>query len=247
MDRLKVLLMADKTVGARIANFLIENYPADLALVVTTEINEIYLEATNKQIPVCIFDSEANVLDRLGGDIDLGILAWWPKIIKSTLIDEPRLGFLNTHPSLLPFNRGKHYNFWAIVEQVPFGVTLHFVDSGIDTGNIVAQSKIDYDWSDNGETLYYKAQVAMVELFCKIYPKIRTGKIESIPQNPDKGSFHLGSELDSACKINLDEYYRGRDLLNLLRARTFEGHPGCWFEEDDIRYEVSIKIKKKKI
>ena len=58
------------------------------------------------------------------------------------------------------------------------------------------------------------------------------------------GSFHRASELESASKIDLNANYRARDLFNLLRARTFEGYPSCWFEEDGCRYKISIKIEK---
>lgn len=240
---MRLLLLADGIVGAKITAFLIKNYENDLALVVTTQKNEIYRNAQEKKIPVALFDQN-NILSQLKTDIDLGVLAWWPKIIKSPLLNLPKLGFINTHPSLLPYNRGKHYNFWALVEQAPFGVTLHFVDSGIDTGPIVAQQKIHYDWCDTGETLYKKAQEAIYELFCNTYPILRTGQFQCKPQDPHAGSFHRASELGPASKIDLDANYRARDLLNLLRARTFSGYPGCWFEEGGVRYEISINIKK---
>lgn len=241
---MRLVLLADGVVGAKIANFLMEKYPDDLVLIVTTQINDIYHEANEKKFSVCVFDSENNILDSLVNGFDLGILAWWPKILRSPLLDAPQLGFLNTHPSLLPHNRGKHSNFWALVEQVPFGVTIHRADSGVDTGDIVAQAKIDYNWSDTGQTLYYKAQSAMFDLFCKTYPVLRMGQYDSRPQNESLGSFHRAVELENASMINLDANYRGRDLLNLLRARTFEGYPGCWFEEAGERYEISIKIRK---
>ncbi len=236
--------MADGAVGTRIAGFLMEEYPNDLTLIVTTRVNEIYSEANKKGFSVSVFDSEKNILDRLCEGFDLGILAWWPKILKSPLLDAGELGFLNTHPSLLPHNRGKHYNFWAIVEQAPFGVTIHQVDSGVDTGDIVAQATIEYDWCDTGETLYNKAQTAMIDLFCATYPALRKGKFNAKPQNASIGSFHRAAELEHASMIDLDAIYRARDLLNLLRARTFKGFPGCWFEESGQRYEISVKIKK---
>lgn len=241
---MRLVLLADGAVGAKFAKFLIETYPDDIVLIVTTQINDIYREAEGKGIRVCVFDSEKNVLGQISSGVDLGILAWWPKILKSPLLEAPRLGFVNTHPSLLPYNRGKHYNFWALVEQAPFGVTLHRVDSGVDTGAIVAQAHIDYDWCDTGETLYKKAQVAMLQLLNKTYPVLRTGQFASRPQDVGAGSFHRASELESASKIDLDAHYRARDLLNLLRARTFEGYPGCWFDEAGNRYEISIKIRK---
>lgn len=244
MSKLRVMLMADQLVGECIANYVIENYPDDLTLIVTTRVNEIYRKAREKKIPVCIFDSEANIIERLGGNIDLGVLAWWPKIIKAPLLRVATHGFLNTHPSLLPHNRGKHYNFWAIVEEAPFGVTLHFVDSGVDTGDILAQSKISYDWTDDGESLHRKAQIEIIQLFCDTYQRLRVGCYKAVQQIPDQGSFHRASELEQASKIDLDAKYLARDLLNLLRARTFKGHPGCWFEETGNRYEISLKIKK---
>jgi methionyl-tRNA formyltransferase len=242
----KLILFADNAVGLSIAKFLIETYPEDLSLVVTMQKNEIYFAVEEKGIPVCIIDSVEGAISNLPDGLDLGVMAWWPKILKSPLLEVPRHGFVNTHPSMLPYNRGKHYNFWALVEQAPFGVTLHRVDHGVDTGEVVAQQGIPYDWCDNGETLFFKAQAAMVSLFCQTYPTLRTGHFDSKPQNKEIGSFHHSSEIEQASKIDLDGMYRGRDILNLLRARTFNGYPGCWFEESSNRYEATIKIRKLK-
>ena len=176
---------------------------------------------------------------------DLGLLAWWPRIIKAPLLSLARHGFINTHPSLLPYNRGKHYNFWAIVEQAPFGVSLHMVDEGVDSGDIVAQLPVPYNWEDTGASLYAKAQVAMIELFKSAYPRLRTLAFDRRPQNAAEGSFHRASELEGASTIQLDRMYRARDLLNLLRARTFPGHPGCRFHDSDVEYEARITIERK--
>jgi methionyl-tRNA formyltransferase len=79
-------------------------------------------------------------------DIDIGILAWWPLIIREPVLSSPKQGFLNFHPSLLPFNRGKHTTFWNIVEDVPFGVIIHWVDGGLDTGPVAFQREIEKTW-----------------------------------------------------------------------------------------------------
>jgi methionyl-tRNA formyltransferase len=178
--------------------------------------------------------------------IDIGVLAWWPKLIKQPLIGMPKHGFINTHPSMLPHNRGKHYNFWTIVEQAPFGVSLHMIDDGIDSGDVIAQNPIHYGWEDNGETLYGKAQESMVRLFRDVYPDIRSLDFPRQKQNLSLGSFHRAAELDSACRIEIDRNYRARDILNLLRARTFAGHPACWFCDKGEMFEVRIDIKRKK-
>jgi methionyl-tRNA formyltransferase len=241
----KLLLLADHLVGLEIVRFLHDYYPKDLALVVTVEENEIYRALQADEIPVQVFESCEALAARLAGTkIDLGILAWWPKIIKTPLLELPRLGFINTHPSLLPHSRGKHYNFWTIIERAPFGVTLHCVDSGVDSGDIVAQQRISYDWCDNGGTLYRKAQEAMVELFRNSYPSIREEQFFQRAQDPDQATFHKASELEMASHIDLDARYSGRDMLNLLRARTFPGHPACWFDENGKRYEVRVDIRR---
>lgn len=176
--------------------------------------------------------------------LDLIILAWWPDIIKKSLMEIPRLGCLNFHPSYLPYNRGKHYNFWTIVEGTTFGVTIHWVDEGIDSGDIAFQSTIEKTWEDTGETLYFKAQEEIIRLFKEKFTEIKSGNIPRIPQHFNKGTFHKGNELNMASKIKLDGVYKALDLLNIIRARTFLPYPGAWFIDNGVKYEVRIEITK---
>jgi methionyl-tRNA formyltransferase len=242
----RIVILADGFVGEAICNYLMGKYPVDIGLVVTTCENKIQRRAYQSGFSNKIFSSSEQLAEELNQEFDLGVLAWWPKIIREPLLSKPKRGFVNTHPSLLPFNRGKHFNFWAIVEQAPFGVTLHKVDEGTDSGDILAQQEISYDWTDNGESLYLKAQNSMIELFQQTYPALRANTIQPIQQEPNAGSLHHSSELDAASHINLNQNYRAKDMLNLLRARTFKGYPACWFEVDGIRYEVTVQIRKVK-
>jgi methionyl-tRNA formyltransferase len=239
---MRFILFADGYVGGAIANFLIDNFPKDLSMVVCIEKNSIYKYAKSKNIQVCDYSEDKKLLENI--IFDLGILAWWPELIKEPLLSLPKNGYINTHPSLLPYNRGKNYNFWALVEQAPFGVTLHFIDSGIDTGDVIFQKSINYDWCDTGETLYKKAQAEMINLFIEKYHLIRSKNYIKKPQDINSGSFHNSSELNKICEIGLNKNYQARHFLNLLRARTFEGHPGCFFVENGNKYEISLTIKK---
>ena len=177
-------------------------------------------------------------------NLDLAILAWWPYIIKKDLIEIPKFGCLNFHPAFLPYNRGKDPNFWSIIEDVPFGVSIHFVDTGIDSGDIVFQSVINKSWEDTGRTLYEKSLKEIVKLFKDNFKQIKSGKISRKPQDLKHGSFHRRSELDLASMIDLDKCYRARDLLNIIRARTFYPHPAAYFFDNGEKYEVRIGIKK---
>jgi methionyl-tRNA formyltransferase len=245
---MKLLLFADSDVGSEIARWLVANFPDDIALMVTIADNDLAAVARDAQIRSLVFESSSQVLDLAtteGLAFDLGVLAWWPKIVREPLLSLPHSGFINTHPSLLPHNRGKHYNFWSIVERAPFGVSLHMVDQGVDTGDIVSQAPIPYTWEDTGGSLYQKATAAILRLFHDTYPKIRSLDFARRPQDLAAGSFHLASELDAASEIVLDQTYRARDLLNLLRARTFPGHPACRFSDGEEVYEVRVEIKRK--
>jgi methionyl-tRNA formyltransferase len=183
-------------------------------------------------------------LDELSkGSPELGILAWWPKILKGRILELPARGWLNFHPSYLPFNRGKHPNFWCLVDETPCGVSLHFIDRCIDTGDVVARALVEVNWEDTGETVYRRSLERIVSLFEEHFDDISAGRAPRIPQNMEEGSFHWGRELDPASRIDLDEQYPARKLLNILRARTFEGHPSAYFEADGKRYAVRVSIR----
>jgi methionyl-tRNA formyltransferase len=242
---MNLLLMVDGAVGEQTFDYLSAAFPSDIGLVATAAENALATKARSGGFPVVTFDTTDQFiadLSRAGqAAFDLGVLAWWPKIVRQPLLSLPRRGFLNFHPSLLPHNRGKHYNFWAIVEGAPFGVTLHMIDAGVDTGPIVVQREIPYGWEDTGETLYWKAQRAIVALFQDSYPAIRQGALVPTPQAAG-GSYHRASEIHDASRIELDRTYTARDLLNRLRARTFKGHPACRFSDGGASFEVRVEI-----
>jgi methionyl-tRNA formyltransferase len=175
---------------------------------------------------------------------DLIVLAWWPHVVQAELLAVPRLGTLNLHPSLLPHNRGKHYNFWNLVEDVPFGVSIHWVVPDVDAGDVAFQAPIEKSWEDTGGTLYGKAQEAIVRLFRESLPAIRAGRIPRRAQDLGAGSFHKARELEPASRIELDRSTTPRALLNLLRARTFPPHPAAWFSEGGRAYEVRVSIRR---
>ncbi len=245
-------LFAGRSVGLQIARFLRDNDASPAFLVVDSRDDSDWprkiIEAS--RLPekyVIVSDSyyDQDVLEKIRAlGVDLFVLAWWPYIIKKALIDIPKIGCVNFHPSLLPYNRGKHYNFWNLVEDVSFGVSLHFIDPGVDSGDIAFQTTIDKSWEDTGETLYHKAQIAIAQLFKDNYARIKMGDIPRKPQDLTQGSFHKSKELEPASKIELERTYTGRQLLNLLRARTFPSHPGAWFVDQSERFEVRIEIKK---
>jgi len=247
-DNKKYIIFADSFVGYEIVKFIFLNYPDDIFhIVVTSELNEIYSFAKSNKLSVIVFQSQKYEEIMSNIEFETGFLIWWPIIIKEELIKKAKKGFINTHPSFLPNNRGKNYNFWTLIEECPYGVSIHSVNKDIDSGDILLQKKIEYDWTDNGETMFYKARNEMVNLFKEFYPKYKNNKLKSIIQNLDNGSFHHGYEMETKSLLNLSNDYNLKNLLNLLRARTFSGKPACHFKDKltNKMYEVRVEIVEK--
>jgi methionyl-tRNA formyltransferase len=245
-------LFAADEVGREIIKFLKSEAMAPAALVLDSrDPKNLNLAMRNACDTDLVFESDelygdASLAALRAAHLELIILAWWPYIIKPEIIQIPRLGCLNFHPSLLPYGRGKDPNFWNLVEQSPYGVSIHFIDEGIDSGDIAFQKVLPTNWEDTGQTLHQAAKRSIMELFKENFSAIIRGDIPRKNQDLTKGSFHRRSEIEPASKIELDQTYSARSLLNLFRARTFPPHPAAWFEEHGERYEVRVEIRRVK-
>jgi len=89
-------------------------------------------------------------------DLDL-IINQSQNIIKKELLNIPKTGVLNRHNALLPKNRGRLTPFWvSYKEEKETGVSIHFVEEGIDSGDIVVQKKFKVRKNDNFNTIVKK-------------------------------------------------------------------------------------------
>lgn len=244
-----LVVLADGAVGSECVDWLLTNYPDDLALVVTVGENATHHRVRSLGIGTHVFSSTQELLletSASGVSFDLGLLIWWPFIITKDTLNIPKHGFVNTHPSLLPFNRGRNPNFWALVDQNPFGVSLHRVEQGIDSGALLAQKTVPHSWEDTGGTLYGRALIEMVNLFTESYPILRKLHFDSKPQPFFDRPVRKSGEMEKKSLIDLDEPTTARELFNLIRARTFEPYPSCTFEEDGVQYGITVHIERKK-
>ena len=118
-------------------------------------------------------------------------------IIKDDIIDfMPKERIINLHISMLPWNKCACPNFWSWVQNTPKGVTIHCIDKGIDTGNILLQKEVIMD--ENKETLrssYDRLQKEIQQLFMDNWDNIKNNKIKSYPKK-GKGSYHSQKDFD---------------------------------------------------
>ncbi|MCI9229531.1 MAG: pseudaminic acid synthase [Lachnospiraceae bacterium] len=102
---------------------------------------------------------------------------------------------INLHTSLLPYNRGSSPNFFSFLCDTPKGVTIHLVDRGLDTGDILCQREISFD--EEKETFassYDRLLLEVKELFRENWEKIKRGDV--VPRRQEgEGSFHRMREL----------------------------------------------------
>lgn len=102
-------------------------------------------------------------------DIDLIVLAGFMRLLSPGFVEAWKGMIVNIHPSLLPSFPGAHAIEQAFEHKVKVtGVTVHYVDEGMDTGQIIAQEPIKIAKNDRIENLYGK--IHKVEH--KLYPKV---------------------------------------------------------------------------
>lgn len=183
------------------------------------------------------------LLKELDPEYILGI--HFPHIVPEEVLSVPQVGVLNLHPAFLPYNRGWHTPSWAILEQTPIGATLHFMDSGVDTGDIVHQAKLTVSPGDTAHTLYGRLMDLEMKVFTEAWPRLESGLYERKPQDPLQGSVHARRDLleDDIQQIDLDEEIKAGDLLRKLRALTTNQRAeAAYFEEAGRRFRVQVVI-----
>ena len=120
-------------------------------------------------------------------------------IIDEKFLQMVKVPIVNLHHSFLPFNRGAHPNFWSFYEDTPKGISIHLIDKGIDTGDIIYQEEIQLNLKSTFRETYKKLDDEIVDRFIKIFPYIIANNYDLIKQK-SKGTFHNASELDKYLK-----------------------------------------------
>ena len=127
---------------------------------------------------------------------DIAISFGYQYIIPRNILENEKCPIINLHISFLPFNRGAHPNFWSFYEQTPSGVTIHQVDDGIDTGDIICQKEIEFD---NGETTfidtYNRLRCEVEMLFLEWKNEIISKNYTTTPQDSNIATFHKEADL----------------------------------------------------
>jgi len=135
-------------------------------------------------------------LRKIGPDI---IINQSQFIIKKPLLEIPRIGVLNRHNAILPKNRGRLTPFWVLYKgENETGVSIHFVDEGIDSGPIVVQKRFPVSGKDTFKSVvernYELASAAMLEAL----DLLENGHSDFIENNDDEATYNTVPTLKEA-------------------------------------------------
>ena len=138
----------------------------------------------------------------------------------------PPLGTINIHAGKLPFYRGRNVLNWVLInDEKEFGITAHYVDEGIDTGDIIHQETFPILDTDNYQTLLEKAYYQCANVLFEALNKLEKGTATKVKQKNISEQFiycvkrEVGDEL-----INWSQ--SSREIFNFIRALTKPG-PGA--------------------
>lgn len=182
------------------------------------------------------------LIEKLQASICFSI--WSSFIFPKKIIKIFPFGIYNLHNSLLPQLAGSGANIWTIIEKKQAGVTLHKINENIDDGPIIAQLKIQYDFSDNGKSLFDKQIDGMIKIFLENYNNLLSNNFCYL-KSKYKKSFKFLKYRDSLKKIDLDKKIKVEDLLNIVRAYDFGDLDSCEFlDRNGKSWKIKLIIKK---
>ena len=148
-------------------------------------------------------------------DAELNVMAFVTDIVPLPILNHPRLGTIQYHPSLLPRHRGGSAINWAVINgEAKTGLTIFWPDDGIDTGSILLQKEVAIEPDDTIGTVYFNKLFALgVEALVESVGLVKAGTAPRIPQDLGAG------EYEPLCKrMVIDWMYPVGVVYNVVRG-----------------------------
>ncbi|MFT5248460.1 MAG: methionyl-tRNA formyltransferase [bacterium] len=156
-------------------------------------------------------------------DCDVLVSMSFNQIFRKEIINLTPIGIINCHAGKLPFYRGRNILNWVLInDEKEFGITVHFVDEGIDTGDIILQETFPITEKDNYKTLLEKSYSScanilyqsLVQIYGNSYKRTVQKSIHSV-------GFYCGIRGEGDEIINWNN--TSRDIFNFIRSISKPG------------------------
>lgn len=226
MKDLKVVFMGTPEFSVPVLKQLIEN--TNVVLVVTKEDKEVGRKRVLTPSPVAVVALEHGIEvfkpHRLRQDYqkiidcdpDVIITCAYGQIVPKEILDYPELGCINVHASLLPKYRGASPITHAIMNgEEKTGITIMYMEEGIDTGNIIHASEIPIEPTDTYGTLSKKLSELGASLLLKTLPSIIDNTNFSLPQDESEATY-VGLLKREDERLNFND--KSQNIVNKIRA-----------------------------
>ncbi len=203
----------------------------------------IAVAAQKAGVPVHQFgrmrDPEAVAAFR-GLSADLGVMAYVTDIVPNEILQNPKLGTIQYHPSLLPLHRGPSSINWAVIHgDETTGLTIFWPDEGLDTGSVLLQKEVEIGPDDTTGSLYFDKLFPLgVAAMVEAVTMVREDNAPRIEQD------HSAATYESWCKasdVTIDWSRPVGDLHNLIRGSDPSPGSGTVFDGTEVRFYRTIK------
>ncbi|CAA7617723.1 methionyl-tRNA formyltransferase [Magnetospirillum sp. SS-4] len=165
----------------------------------------------------------------------LGVIASYSRILWPEVLTRFPLGVINLHGGPLPAYRGANVLQWAIINgEASTAATLHYVDSGVDTGPVIAASRVPIAPTDSAVDVQGRLTVASAALLTEWLPRAMAGRVPASPQPESAARTWPRRRPEDGC---IDWSWPDERIYNLVRALVAPW-PGARYRDRDGRWVV---------
>jgi methionyl-tRNA formyltransferase len=255
---MNVALFINGNLGLRVLDYFLNSSQCNLSGVILnsdkkrsanylTEVKS-KLSAKNIDLPILKWDSkfsEIKELDAILNNSNFGVSALFGHLLPEDVISKLSGGILNLHPSLLPIGRGADPIPWGIIDGHKQGITLHLIDTRLDSGAVICQKEIPTDISMNAGEIYEIAMSEMFTEFSTVFPKWINGEIQGTPQSKVSMSLHKSRDLNLLRDIKDNEIGSFGEFIRRIQATSFSnGWLPRYIDKEGNIWEIETKIIK---
>jgi methionyl-tRNA formyltransferase len=179
---------------------------------------------------------------------DVAISLLYDRIIEENVLELPRFGWINIHPSLLPQHRGSTPNVWQVIHGDGGGWTAHRMGKRVDWGMTYYQHRVPvYAW-DTGESVYLRHLDALI-LFLEQFARRLVSNIQGWWEESEETGQHLTEPPYRANRMKDFETHRclGNWHFNkwpdVIRAYTFTGYDGAYYEVEGATIMIKAEVQ----
>lgn len=227
-----IIFLGSKEVGYAALTFLLKNASSLGIKVIGALTNDRSISDTQNSIKQLCQHHNIPVLEQLDdllhiSNIDYLISVQYHEILKLRHIETAKKLAINLHMAPLPEYRGCNQFSFAIIDDVrEFGTTIHVLNTGIDSGDIICEKRFEITNTETVQSLHTKTTQKSIQLFEENIGAIIQGHYKRIPQGEivkSLKSFHLRSEIHDIKKIDIS--WDESKIDRYVRATYFPPFP----------------------